>query len=166
MTNTQKNIFLLRRLPIIGLILFVMTVFALVPSVNVKCRRNAAKVAVCEVTESRLWLQTKKRDFYPISVTYRTARSTKVSINDSHQMIFLDASAQQLPVGASSKDVGRIWRAVDEASAFLAAKSQSYESQPDHLAETLRWLLVGVMGLTLLLIVKNLRQTLTSRDAV
>jgi hypothetical protein len=169
MTNAQKIIFLLLRLPPMALLLFFVITVASLPSLNVKCRQNAAKAPVCQVTESSLFLK-QHRNFYPISATYDGTYNYNKSGNyTSYQMIFLDASAQQLRVGKSSRNKAFIEATVAEASAFLAAKkSQSYEWRDDHTG-VVRWFVMGFVGLMVLLMARDIRQTLAlpiaQRDA-
>jgi hypothetical protein len=164
----MTNIFLLLRLTPIAVLLFLISKFSLIPAIDVKCSRNSSKAAVCQVTESRLFLK-QQRNFYPISASYDASyhSSSKSGSYTSYKMILLDASAQQLRVGESSRDKASIEATVAEASAFLAAKSPSYEWRDD--PGTMRWLVVALMGLMLVATVRNFRQALTSstekRDA-
>jgi hypothetical protein len=159
-----KTIFILLRLSPMALLLFLMTRFALEPSVDVKCSRNSAKAAVCQVIESQLFLQ-QKRNFYPISATYDgTYHSSSKSGNyTSYRTILLDESGQQLRVGESSKDKSSVEATVAKASAFLTAKSPSYEWQDDPGMK--RWFFVGFMGLMVMMIARDIWQAVTALPA-
>jgi hypothetical protein len=143
-TTMNKAIAFSLRFPFVVLALLAMTYTLLTPSLDVRCRHNSAKAAVCQVTESRLGLKYQ-RNFYPILASYNVSYHAATRRNSSYwsyQMIFRDASARQLRVGEPSRDEAVIEATVDQAANFLAAKSPSYMWRDDVGVSVRQWVIV------------------------